>query len=270
MTVEEVLNGVDDQKIMDHHEMLEADLKSDSFKEDRGAIMVSVHADDEIYLMASMMFNYPFSIILHTPFLGDMYKGDGYEEQRMMLYKSIYVINKYRLINGFKPVYIGFNGFGYRPDGFLTDESSSEFTVAVGEIERSFNKFDKIDYYIRTCESTHQNHCHANHIANAVLRSPYLDKTDCICQASYPNDFSVGKEWNNTSFQDMNEEQVTMACDILDKIYGWKAQDRSTLSSATFKKMLSFMGSNSNCEYAQTYHVDRHRLYGAKHNIGVK
>lgn len=229
----------------------------------RGSIIISVHADDEIYLCSSFVFNYPFPIIMHVPFLGDMSKeAHALTEQKEMLSRSLLKINEYRKANGFHPITLGHTGFGYRPNG-LSDE---EFRNVTKYIEDSINKFDSIDYYVRTCPSTHQNHCHAYTLSNTVLRSPYIDKINNIITSSYPTDFSVGDYGRNTAFQDMDEEQVNLACNILDEIYLPKTADRKTLSSENFRLMLKFMGSVSQNDYAQAYQVDRERMYGAKYN----
>lgn len=230
----------------------------DDLHVNRASILISTHSDDEIYLMGSMVMNYPFSIFLFTPFLGDMDKSrDG--NQGMMLHKSLNIINEYRNKNNMLPIYSVNEGYGYAPNG-LKDEDLRHF---IRSIELAFNKIDKVDYYIRTCKSSHQNHCHTNTMANAVLRSPYLDKIDCILEASYPNDFAIGDGGRNTAFQDMTKEQVDILCDILDNIYSEKVIGRPTLSSNSFRKALEFQGCLSNKPYAQWYQVDRIRIYGA-------
>lgn len=229
----------------------------------RGSIIVSVHADDEIYMFSSFVFNYPFKIIMHVPFLSDMALDDASRaNQYCMLMESVSIINDYRKEQGFDKLLIGYKGDSYKPNGF----ANHEFTDFVRWLEESIKEFDQVDYFLRTCNSTHQNHCHAYTASNAVLRSPYIDRINCILTASYPTDFSVGDVGRNTVFQDMDAKQVDTACRILEDVYLDKVLGRSTLSSESFRTMLRFMGSVSQNEYAAAYQLDRERIYGAKYN----
>ena len=221
------------------------------------SVIIVPHRDDEWFCTASLLLNYPRTILLYITHPSDCISKENFDKQTVMFDCALTMANEYRSKHNMKQI-IPFTNLYSNFNGVMDNEPRRQLQK---EIEGRLAWLDKIDYFVTTVKSTHQSHQECNNIAMSMLRSPYIEKMQNVLYASYPQAyFSVPYDDNSGLFNtyvEMDKEQIELTRKIIGEIYGEKNHPNTILGADNFVQALKFFGLASGREYAQPFITKR-------------
>lgn len=227
------------------------------------SIIVVPHFDDEIFQTGSILLNYKNDIDLLITHPTDCISKQRFLSQLEMFKQCLNLINTYRKIKG----YVGnIQSYVYTLatfNGYMNDHGRKRIQTRLEScfFDKVTNEPYNIDYFVYTEESTHQSHLECNHICNSICRSPYIENIKDIMLATYPqSEFGIKFNKNNNinSYIPITQEQVSLMCDCIGKIYGEKNHNTTILGADNFETYLKFFGERCGNAFAQPFCTLRH------------